>query len=334
MPTLKTLKKELKEAKKDLKKNKTSQDLKDLIDVLEKDIKIKENIKAKGYKSTLNDKIEKKFDEYDPQIKLLDNVKYVGHKILRIRFDASKYNGGDYSKNKVLNISKKMSQYLNEKGITGKLMTTIKHPDYNWRSGYFETIGGKNITLYDPSRYYNGIADPDDIKYSSFIMYVVMKPNAQGGNDIYNDCLYNCLEYMIFDFHKFFETPEKLKKYLGLKRNAKIPLNLIEKIEKKLSTYQINVRGDYIYSSTIKSNKVINLLLINEHYTVDETYIKPSLNKTVRFYEKKPILYDKYTFEIYDGKDKQKITIQERNDIILVVHIFYLIEQNKRKEQL
>jgi threonyl-tRNA synthetase len=37
----------------------------------------------------------------------------------------------------------------------------------------------------------------------------------------------------------------------------------MKKIEKKLSTYQINIRGDYIYTSTIKSNKTINLLLIN-----------------------------------------------------------------------
>ena len=98
---------------------------------------------------------------------------------------------------------------------------------------------------------------------------------------------------MIYDFDKFFESPEKLKNYLGLKRADKVPLNLIEKIEKKLSTYQINVRGDYIYTSTIKSNKVINLLLQNEHYSVDTTTIKPSLNKSVRYYEKKPILYDK-----------------------------------------
>ena len=57
MSNLKVLRKELKEAKKDLKKNKTSQDLKDLIGILEKEIKLKENFKSKGYKTSLFDKI-------------------------------------------------------------------------------------------------------------------------------------------------------------------------------------------------------------------------------------------------------------------------------------
>ncbi len=61
MSNLKVLRKELKEAKKDLKKNKTSQDLKDLIGVLKNEIKLKENIKSKGLKTSLLDKINKKF---------------------------------------------------------------------------------------------------------------------------------------------------------------------------------------------------------------------------------------------------------------------------------
>ena len=333
MSNLKVLRKELKEAKKDLKKNKTSQDLKDLIVVLEKEIKLKENIKSKGLKTSLLDKINKKFDTYDPKINLLDKVNYVGNKVMSIRFDANKFNGGDYSKKNIISLTKKMTKYLNEKGVDGKIATAIKHPEYNWRSGYLRSIGDKNIRLFNPADYYNVEPDPDDIKYSNFVMYVVIKPKPKGGNDLFNDCLYNCLEYMIFDFKKFFETPDKLKKYLGLKRCDKVPLNMIEKIEKKLSTYQINVRGDYIYTSTIKSNKVINLLLQNEHYSIDTSCIKPSLNKTVRFNEKIPILYDKLTYEIYDGKTKQKISIQERNDILYNFKSPYILfDRTKQKK--
>ena len=336
MGNLKNLKKELKEAKKDLKKNKTNQDIKDLIDILEKEIKLKKNIKSKGYKSSLIDKIQNKFSEYEPQAKVLDKVKYIGHNLISFRFDASEYRGGNFSKNKVLNISKKMSKYLKSKGIDGKISTAVKHPNYDWRSGYITTIGNK-LEIYDPTKYYDVEPDPDDIKYESFVIYTVIKPKAQGGNDMYNDCLYNCLKYMIYEFDKFFDSPDKLKKYLGLKRVDKIPLNLIEKIENKLSTYQINVRGDYIYTSTIKSNKVINLLLQNEHYTVDTTAIKPLLNKSVRYYEKKPILYDKLTFEGYDGEIKRKLTIEERNEILYSFSSQYILfdrEEQKRGIQI
>jgi hypothetical protein len=142
---------------------------------------------------------------------------------------------------------------------------------------------------------------------------------------------------MIYDFDKFFDSASKFKSYLGLKRADKVPLNLIEKVEKKLSTYQINVRGDYIYTSTIKSNKVINLLLQNEHYTVDTTTLKPLLNKSVRFYEKKPLLYDKLTFEGYDGFTKQKMTIEERNNILYNFSSNYILfdrEEQKKGVQI
>ncbi|MFN4152798.1 MAG: hypothetical protein ACK4IX_17780, partial [Candidatus Sericytochromatia bacterium] len=217
MNKIKTLKEELKQAKKDLKENKNIADNKDLILLLENEIKLKENIKGKGHKSSLIDKIEKKFDEYEPKAKVLDKIKYIGHNIISFRFDSSIYRGGDFSKNKVLNISKKMSEYLKKKGIDGKLSTAIKHPQYNWKGGKFSTIGDK-VPIYDPINYYDVKPDPDDIKYQSFVMYVVIKPKAMGGNDLFNDCLYNSLKYMIYDFDKFFDSPSKFKKYLGLER--------------------------------------------------------------------------------------------------------------------
>ena len=190
MGNLKTLKKELKQAKKELKQKKNIQDNKDLVAILENEIKLKENIKAKGYKTSLIDKIEKKFDEYEPQTTVLDKVRYAGNNIISFRFNSSKYRGGDFSKNKVLNISKKMSEYLGKKGIDGKISTAIKHPDYNWRAGKFSTIGQK-VQIYDPTNYYDVEPDADDIKYQSFVIYLVIKPKAIGGNDLLNDCLYD-----------------------------------------------------------------------------------------------------------------------------------------------
>ncbi len=334
MSILKQLKKELKEAKKELKLNKNVNENKDLIAILENEIKIKQNLKEKGYKYKALNKVIKKFEDYDINTKFHENIRYAGNNIVSFRFDATKYNGGAYSKDKLLNLSNKFSSYLKKKKISGKLMTTIKHPLYNWKSGYLTDIGN-NLDIYDPSNYYDIEPDDDNIKYDSFIIYAVIKPKAEGGTDYNNDCLYICLKYYIFDIEKYFESPEKLKKYLGLKRDDKIPLNLIPKIEKKLSTYQINVRGDFVYTSTIKSNKIINLLLINQHYTIDKEYVKPSLNNNVRFYEKIPMLYDKLTFEGYDGTSKRKLSIEERNDILYNFKSKYILfgreEQKKNK---
>jgi hypothetical protein len=109
-----------------------------------------------------------------------------------------------------------------------------------------------------------------------------------------------------------FKTPEELKKYLKLKRKDKVPIDCIKKIEEKLKTYAINVRGDYIYSSTIQSNKVINLVLSNEHYTIDRD-IDNCKCKDISYTPKIPLLYDKKENICYDGKEKIKKPSLEKN---------------------
>jgi hypothetical protein len=74
------------------------------------------------------------------------------------------------------------------------------------------------------------------------------------------------------------------------------------------------VRGEFIRISTVKSNKQINLTLSNEHFSVE----KPNriFTPLVRFEEKQPLLYDKKTFEVFDGQTKWTITKQERNKLL------------------
>ena len=87
MSSIKELKKEIKTVEKEIRKNKSVKDNKELLEILRSEIKLKENLRTKGYKTKTLNKIKDKFEKYDPQIKLLDNVKYVGNKIMRIRFD-------------------------------------------------------------------------------------------------------------------------------------------------------------------------------------------------------------------------------------------------------
>jgi hypothetical protein len=131
------------------------------------------------------------------------------------------------------------------------------------------------------------------IYFNNFVVYISLAPGNAGGNDKFNDCLYNCLYYYLYDKLPW-DTPIKFKKFLNIPRNDKVPITLISKIEDKLKTFAINIRGDYVYSSTIKSSKQINLLLENEHYLIDKTIpMNRNINYRVSYEEKQPVLYDK-----------------------------------------
>ena len=118
------------------------QDLeRDLRELEKNEKKIKKHLKSKNYSKKLLSKITDKLDKYNPQVKLLDNIKYVGHQILRVKINADKFENKFYSRNKIQKIGNDLSKYLQKKGGNGKIMTSIKYPDIGWRSGYFTDIG-------------------------------------------------------------------------------------------------------------------------------------------------------------------------------------------------
>ena len=311
MTKLSQLKKELENAKKYILKKKNIELNTELAESLQNEIKIKENFRTKGYKTKIFNKIEKKFEQYDPKIKLLDNVKYVGHKIVRYRFDRNKYNGESFSIKEIQNISNDMSKYLDKKNINGKILTSMQYGNLGWKSGKFTDIGDDDVRLYTPAD--SNLELKTVPKVKSFVIYSVINPKAEGGNDIFNDCLYNCLKQMIGNIKTYFDGPEDLKNYLGLGRYDKVPGSCIYKIEQKLRTYQINIRGDYIHTSIVRTEKIINLTLINQHYDIDKSIKHKTICKSLSYYEKPIILYDKFTFEIYDGKTKRVISKEDRN---------------------
>lgn len=164
-------------------------------------------------------------------------------------------------------------------------------------------------------------------------MYIKLGNKPRGGNDKNNDCLYNCLKYFVFDIEDYFKSPAELKKYLGLKRNDKVPLSCLDKIETKLKNFQINVRGEFTRSSTIKSNKEINLILNNEHYEI-EIPNKPSLTPNYKYTEKQPLLYDKFTFEGFDGVKKWVLSKKEKNEILYNPKSPYiLVNREEQKDE-
>jgi len=288
----------------------------DLKDTIYVEKQLKHTIKGKGYNSKkLIKYINKIVGKFDPDIKHIKNLIYAGKDLLSIRINEDKFENRHFTINKIKQISNKLSNYLNKKNINGKNMTSLLYGQLGWKSGYLRKFGD-DTKLYDPNQLYNlevPYEEPKSIK--SFNIYIALGNRDIGGSDDkFNDCLYNCLKYFVFNIEDYYKSPAELKKQLKLKRNDKIPLSCIDIIEKKLKNFQINIRGDYIRSSTIQSNKIINITLINEHYEVEKQNI--ILTPYIKYDEKTPIMWDKKTFDAYDGNKKWRMSKQERNKII------------------
>lgn len=266
--------------------------------------KLKKFLKKKNYNNNLLKKIEKKLNIYQPRIKLLDKqLKYRDNRLIELKFTENKKDQNQiYTKENIQEISNNLSHYLSDKEVQGEMITTIFYDDAGWKSGHIGNLG-EDIQLYDPQQIYTDGYIEDQDTFSKFLIYLIIKPNAEGGNSHNNDCLFECLEFYLHDRNPW-ANGATLKKYLGLKRNDKIPLSLIPKVEEKLKSFQINIIGDYIYSSQVKSNKIISLVLQDEHYSinrnVDNNKVK---NLNINYKEKKIMLFDKVKYIGYDGNE-------------------------------
>lgn len=282
-------------------------------------------LQQQGYSPEEFNKILDDLDQFSPTIKYIKNARYQGKQLISIRISEHRYAGKFYNIKTVEIISNNLSKKLKREGMNGKIMTSLLYGELGWKSGYMSDIGEK-VALYDPNTKYN-LAVPYDIpkNIQAFNIYILLGKKAEGGNDDkFNDCLYDCLKYFVFDIETYFKSGCELKTCLKLNRSDKIPISMLGEIEKKLENkYQINVRGDFIRSSTIKSKKQINLILIDEHYTPEKNirkFIPPS-----RYEEKKIIMLDKRTFEAYDGEKKYFMPKTEYNSIKYNFHSPYLI---------
>lgn len=292
---------------------------------------IKSTIRNKGYSfTTLKKYIDEVVEKYNPELKHIKNLMYHKRDIISIRFDEDKYEHQYFTVNKIKTISQKLSDLLKENNVNGKIATAMLYGNLNWKSGYLRNFGDE-VKLYNPNELYNlEVEYPEPDKIRSFNIYLALGSKSEGGNNKFNDCLYDCLKYYIFDLSEYFKSPEELKNYLGLKRFDKISLDKIDLIEKKLKTYKINVRGDFIRISTIESNKEINILLKNEHYSV-EKFKKKNLTPNVRYSEKKPIVFNNYEFIAYDGITKWNTTKEEINKLIYNYNSEYIVVQTEKK---
>ena len=216
-------------------------------------------------------------------------------------------------------LGNKISQQFFKDGQTGSMSIAIKY-NKGWRSGYF-TDFGEEVELYNPDMYDTNHKHYTDHQesFNECVIYLteaprINKPTEVGESD-HNDCLYNCLYKVLYN-NMPWKSAHSFKKTLGLRRDDKVDLKkYLPIIEKSLSNTAINCTGDYIYTSTNKATKLINLKLINEHVelNIPKTYRKIG-NFSMSYKERKPIIYDPNTFISYDGKKEYRMTKEERNE--------------------
>ena len=206
-------------------------------------------------------------------------------------------------------------------------MTSLNYGEMGWKSGYLRDVG-QDAILYDPNEIYE-LEVPYEIPTTikNFNMYLVLGSSKKGGSDEkFNDCLYDSLKYFIFNLNDYYKSAADLKIQLGLGRYDKIPLSSVYEIEEKINKkepFQINIRGDFIRSSIIPTNKQANISLYNEHYEPEK--IERNLTPFVRFQEKKIILYSKKDFEAYNGVKKWTMSKEEYNKIFYDFNNEYII---------
>ena len=294
---------------------KVNEDLEKELDELNKNEgKINKSFESNKYDKKFLAKFEKHLSEDSPNIVFYDKIKCRGNNVIGINFTADKYANKHYSRKKIDNIGNSLSEFLQEEGIQGTISNSLLFPS-GWKSGLFTGVG-EEVVLADMKKYMEFYEEPKE--YKKFQFYLILKPKPEGGNDKYNDCLYNCLHSYLYNRLEW-DSPEALKKYLKLKRIDKVPISCIPIIEKKLKTYAINVRGDYIYSSTLKSNKVINLILSNEHYSIDRSVDNCKI-KNVSYTRKTILMVDRKTKECYDGVEKKikSFSVDPKSKYVLV----------------
>ena len=176
------------------------------------------------------------------------------------------------------------------------MSVSVKDTVLNWRAGIYFNVKD-NVQIWS-RQYYDMLvngqefavdgADADD-KFSAVSIYIMLGDAKAGTDDKNNDCVYNCINQI--DPKAFYNAVE-LKNKLGLKRNDKVSIDDIPKIEEYLKDYKINVSGDVKYFSNKNCKKTISLVFVNGHCTLNETAVNkiilPTTDKKVYFYYEDP----------------------------------------------
>lgn len=200
--------------------------------------------------------------EFLPKSEKLPRSEKLSYKgVVRFKFKPRKRG---YTLAEIKKQAEKVSTKIGERKKNFGIEVAVRYPHY-WYANYI-TKAGKQVDVTSHQEEYD---DEEPEKFPEFVIYVIGDAFKKGGDSEHNDCLFECINKIVKK--NPFPNPKYLKQYLNLKRDDKIDIALIPKIEKRLKTYKINVSGDHSYISTKPSQQIINLKLLKGHYTIDKT---------------------------------------------------------------
>lgn len=223
------------------------------------------------------------------------------------------------NKDEIIALGTKLSKTFKSSGMNGSFNISVM-TDYGPRYGHTNNFG-EEADIFNHSVYDN-IPEQDTYKsVSIFFIETVLKPTSGGAtNDNNNNCLYDCLSSVLYN-KLCWKTPEQLKLYLKINVQAKIDISKMPLIEKALKNIQINVSGDHTYISTVNSVKIINLKLLNGHYSVLNNPENAKLNQDhISFTKRRPIIYDSRSYKngsykAYDGTNEILISTKYKSQL-------------------
>lgn len=324
--------------KKRLDVNKLNSDLeKDLEELNKHTTNAKNYFKSNNYDEKLLEQLEELLKDYDVKIIKNEQLRFSNRKVrlLEIRYKTSDSKSELYTRENILLQSQKVSNFFNDNGVNGEIASALKFDDIGWKHSQITRFGNPVDLFVSQYTHYK-----EQKHFKAFNNYIVLKPKEapkKAGNDINNDCLYNCLKYYLQErINKYWKDAGDFKRFCGVKRFDKVPINnkIIGLIESRLKTFQINITGSFIHSSIIKSIKQLNLIYEKGHITVNKTFLNSKLfNCKVSYTEKEILLYDKFNYECYDGNIKRILGLKEYHKVKNGQTKYILIDRTKQTQK-
>ncbi len=233
-------------------------------------------------------------------------IRYKGHPVLLKSYKCK------WGRENIKKFCQSISDALSKGKAHGDMIINLYYDGIGWRSGKITSFGAQ-VNLFNFADFYDDEQyDYEPKFFTRFDVFLLKKPSNEGGTDNkYNDCLFFALKRACNNNFPW-NYPWTFKKYLSLGRSDLVPIDRLAKIEHALDNYKINVAGDYIYQSTKDAKFEINLILKNNHYSLNTSHIQ---NLHGVAHEEKKILFYRYlddgTKETYDGFEIKILNKQE-----------------------
>ena len=195
---------------------------------------------------------------------------------------------------------------------------TLQYENQFRSANWFKYENKEDIVMFDPeSLNYEGGHDFHKDTISRVIFYLTKTPPAKGGASKSNNCFFVALKKSLVKLQGG-DTPIGFKKLFKLNKDEMFPVSKIPDVEERYKV-NINITGDYNYTSKHQYIRTVNMQLKNEHYTLKKNK-SFELLKSINNKEKELCIFKKdgNIISYYNGKSIKQMNYED-----------YIIEKEK-----